>query len=77
MGQRLNRLNRRGLGEIVDRLIDLQLLQRRLLGGKRLASRFVSAIGGQPDAVADGEHIIVDRNQIDGAFADAKKLSCL
>ena len=71
MGERLDGFNRRGFGEIVDGFIDLQLLQRGLLGGKRFAGRLVGAIGGEPDAVADGEDVVVGWNEVDGAFSAA------
>ena len=69
MGERLDGFKRRGFGEIVDGLIDLQLLQGGLLGGKRFAGRLVGAIGGEPDAVTDGEDVVVGGNEVDGAFS--------
>src|SRR5260370_30686644 len=73
MGKRLDGFERRGFGEIVDGLIDFQLLQGSLLGGERFAGCLVSAIRGEPDAVADGEDVIVGWNQIDGAFSGAEE----
>ena len=69
MGERLDGFDRRGFGEIVHRLIDFQLLQSGLLGRERFAGGLVSAIGGEPDAVADGEDVVVGGNQVDGAFS--------
>ncbi len=59
------------LAKSSDGLIDFQLLQGGLLGGKRFAGRFVGAIGGEPDAVADGEDVVVGWNEVDGAFSGA------
>ena len=59
MGERLHGFNGRGFGEIVDRLIDFQLFQSSLLGGERFGGRLVRAIGGEPDAMTDGEDIVV------------------
>src|SRR5208337_3564202 len=69
MGERLDGLNRRGFGEIVDGLIDFQLLQGSLLGRQRFAGRLVSAIGGEPDAVTNRKDVIIRRSQVDGAFS--------
>src|SRR5580698_9681743 len=71
MGERLDRFDGRGFGEIVDRLIDFQLLERRLLGRQRFAGRLVRAIGGQPEAMADGEDVVVGWNKVDSAFPGA------
>ena len=67
----LDHFDRRRLREIVDGLIDLQLLQRSLLGGERLGGGLVCAIGGEPYAMADGEDVIIGWNQVDGAFSGA------
>src|SRR5713226_9689649 len=73
MGERLDGFKGRGLREIVDRLIDFQLLQGSLLGGERFAGCLVSAIGGEPDAGADGEDVIVVWNKVTGAFSGAEE----
>src|SRR5260370_4459220 len=73
MGKRLDGFERRDFGEIVGGFIDFQLLQGRLLGGQRFAGCLVSAIGGEPNAVADGEDVIVGWNQVDGAFSGAEE----
>src|SRR5713226_6493531 len=73
MGERLDGFKGRGLREIVDRLIDFQLLQGTLLGGERFAGCLVSAIGGETDAGADGEDVIVGWNQVNGAFSGAEE----
>src|SRR5450631_1697937 len=72
-GERLDGFDSCGFGEIVNRLIYLQLLQGSLLGGERFGGGFVSAIGGEPDAVANRKDVIVGWNEVDGSFSGAEK----
>src|SRR5580704_13450139 len=73
MRERFDGFDGRSLGKIVDRFIDFQLFQRRLFGGERFSRRFIGAVSCQPDAVANGEEVIVGWNQIDCAFSDAEE----
>src|ERR1700728_957872 len=67
--QRADRLHWIGMREFVHRLVDVQLLELRLLRRQRFGRSLISAIGREPELVTKSQNVIIDGQKVESAFA--------